>query len=317
MQRSFKHWSQQSQDQLGSLENLRQILAWAHSPGIGLTVLDCARSTSPHPSGTCETSSQFSCLLCSFRTDSQTILVDHINGHSVGDGDCKYYYTQQIPGTGPHQNQVTWTIVPTSEDAVGISSISDLPPTTTGPPLDVQMTPISNVSHPRAASIHLQEALHGSLCQNPSTREGRSGIEDMDVAGASLNSNAKKVQPIPDTSGKNRFSCPLCPYTSRNKTHVKHHIRIHTKERPFKCNICFYTFSQKHHLSRHVARHAGKTSHKCKMCPGKTFKSGTELALHMCSHTGKEPLECKVCFRAFLYESKFIRHMRTHANEKE
>lgn len=264
-------------------------------------MLDCARSTTRHPSGTGETSSLLSCLLCSFATDSQTVLLDHINGHPVGDGDPPYYYTQQTPGAGPHQNQVPWSVGSTSGDATGTSAIRD----TSAP-----------ISHPGGASFHLQEELHGSPFWNLSAHRGSSGTNGMEVAGASLSGGAKRLQPTPNTSGKNRFSCPLCPYASRNRTHVAHHIRIHTKERPFRCHVCLRTFAQKQHLVRHSAIHSGQTRHKCKMCPGKSFKSGTELALHMCSHTGKKPLQCSVCSRAFLIQSKFVRHMSTHSSKE-
>lgn len=287
----------------------------SHDLRAGLIWLDCARSTTSLPFGTGEPSSQLSCLLCSFSTESQTILLDHIKCHSVADGDHAYYHAQQMPGAGMHQNQGTCSVGSTNEDAAEVSSIKDLS-ATTGPSLDVQLAPISSASHRGVASFHLREELYGSLCRNPSTRRGGSGTGDMEVGGASFNSGMKSVQPTPGTSGKSRFSCPLCPYTSHNRTHVTYHIRTHTKERPFRCNVCSRTFSHKHHLDRHAAIHIGQRGHKCKVCPAKPFKSGAELALHMCSHTGKEPLQCKVCSQTFLTESKFMRHKSTHASDK-
>ncbi|KAH7975450.1 hypothetical protein HPB52_001779 [Rhipicephalus sanguineus] len=52
------------------------------------------------------------------------------------------------------------------------------------------------------------------------------------------------------------FLCDLCPYTTRHKTHMRDHMRVHSGEKPFKCTKCPAAFTQATNCRRHILSHS-------------------------------------------------------------
>lgn len=51
------------------------------------------------------------------------------------------------------------------------------------------------------------------------------------------------------------FTCPHCPYATRNRADLVKHMRTHTGERPFPCPLCNYRASDRSTLRKHFLRH--------------------------------------------------------------
>ncbi|XP_045112941.1 zinc finger and BTB domain-containing protein 7B-like isoform X11 [Portunus trituberculatus] len=77
------------------------------------------------------------------------------------------------------------------------------------------------------------------------------------VSGVGRVAGAREGAPA-TTPGKTHH-CPFCPYTTRKKTHMTSHIRVHTKEKPFPCPHCPLRFTQKGNLRTHITTHLRKS----------------------------------------------------------
>ena len=56
-------------------------------------------------------------------------------------------------------------------------------------------------------------------------------------------------------TGKKRFACDRCSYSTYRSDYLKMHMRIHTGEKPYKCEICQLAFSNVSNLNRHRRTH--------------------------------------------------------------
>ncbi|XP_044739168.1 gastrula zinc finger protein XlCGF26.1-like [Chrysoperla carnea] len=101
--------------------------------------------------------------------------------------------------------------------------------------------------------------------------------------------------------------CPICNkhFTS---THLKFHMRSHTKEKPYKCDQCGQQFSLKGNYQRHMKIHTGERPHVCSIC-GRGFIQTTTLYEHIRIHSNETPFTCNHCGRSFKQQSQLRCHI--------
>ncbi|KAK3102931.1 hypothetical protein FSP39_015025 [Pinctada imbricata] len=106
------------------------------------------------------------------------------------------------------------------------------------------------------------------------------------------------------------FLCHFCGFSSKSKSDLTTHQRIHTG-RVFKCDFpdCSYFSPRKGALVRHQKSHLQKRDHQCPTC-GKIFLHDQTLARHESIHTGFKPYKCTECWYATHRKDKFNEHMR-------
>ncbi|XP_077530395.1 uncharacterized protein LOC144142625 [Haemaphysalis longicornis] len=98
-----------------------------------------------------------------------------------------------------------------------------------------------------------------------------------------------------------KHQCSFCPYSTCSRTHLRDHLRTHTKERPFRSHAAPLEGSQR------VRRPYG-----CHLCPS-SFSRRTHLEDHVRTHTKERPFGCEHCGQRFTQSSNLVRHRKTHA----
>ena len=119
----------------------------------------------------------------------------------------------------------------------------------------------------------------------------------------------------PSQAGIKLYKCSECSYSSRYKTNVNSHQRIHTGEKPYKCSECSFSTCHKHNLVPHQRIHTGEKPYKCTICSFSTCYK-PNIVRHQRIHTGEKPHKCPECPYMTLYKPNLVRHQRTHTGEK-
>ncbi|XP_037796489.1 zinc finger protein 513-like [Penaeus monodon] len=88
---------------------------------------------------------------------------------------------------------------------------------------------------------------------------------------------------------KKIHQCPVCPYTTPNRSHWIVHCRTHTGEKPYSCSYCPYEAVAKSDLKRHIRIHTGEKPFSCPHCPYQTAVSAS-LKRHILTHLQENSL---------------------------
>src|SRR5882757_455851 len=81
-----------------------------------------------------------------------------------------------------------------------------------------------------------------------------------------------------------RYPCSICKKTFASPLIMRrHHVAVHTSERPFVCPICSVAFKRKNHVDKHQRVHTGERPHPCHICP-RRFGSKHNLQSHLNRH---------------------------------
>ena len=101
------------------------------------------------------------------------------------------------------------------------------------------------------------------------------------------------IETILDKDGLPIFKCKYCEITNLKLSHMKIHVRKHTKETPYKCNICEKSFPRMGSLNSHKNRvHEKKTRRTCFVCQ-KGFFDKHGLLTHLVIHDDARDIEVK------------------------
>ncbi|XP_055301543.1 zinc finger protein Xfin-like [Sitodiplosis mosellana] len=139
-----------------------------------------------------------------------------------------------------------------------------------------------------------------------------------------------------------RYECHLCKeFSTLHKNHFKHHLRVHTGERPFECDQCSKTFNHPTALKRHRETHTNprpskfkcsscfrsflqqkekedheasckRRGYRCDVCKSYTTHLKGHLMYHMRIHTGEKPFRCETCSKCFSQKSTLNKHKKIH-----
>ncbi|XP_075528300.1 uncharacterized protein LOC142560233 [Dermacentor variabilis] len=112
------------------------------------------------------------------------------------------------------------------------------------------------------------------------------------------------------------LNCPHCTRTFGLKETLRNHVRsAHTEERPFECHLCPSSFALKTSLHQHLVWHRNERRFECKLCPS-TFIVKGHLKRHMRSHTNERPFLCSLCPKKLSSSHALKRHLLTHTDER-
>ena len=105
--------------------------------------------------------------------------------------------------------------------------------------------------------------------------------------------------------------CTQCWKSFQCASHLKMHIRMHSKVQAFKCTWtgCDQRFNRNSNRNVHIATvHKRLKKYKWWEC-GAAFGVKRNLTVHSSIHTGEKPYKCDVCGRAFGDPSGMTRHL--------
>ncbi|XP_041983994.1 zinc finger protein 37-like [Aricia agestis] len=108
-----------------------------------------------------------------------------------------------------------------------------------------------------------------------------------------------------------RYKCKVCHIVRLSRQHVLEHFSLdHTDSAvSYKCTQCPYTSKKRTVMQRHVRLHSSGEPHACHHC-GKLYKSRESLRVHIMRHDNSGTHACGACSLRFVYAAQLLRHTR-------
>ena len=66
------------------------------------------------------------------------------------------------------------------------------------------------------------------------------------------------------------YRCRVCPYSSKTRSNVVTHAKLHTGEKPWACRLCPYATHISSNLTKHERTHIDQPSYQCRLCKYET-----------------------------------------------
>lgn len=164
----------------------------------------------------------------------------------------------------------------------------------------------SNAQRSCVIKTPIQQLTQANSCQN--------------VAPNSLNMNSMRMLRIEDEfasihpSRDGKFHCKHCEYASIDRSKLRRHGRVHTRDRPFIRTICKKTFAERGGLNRHERHHKTELKFLCTNC-GRRFKFRNDMKSHENRCNGSQ-YECHLCRYLANCKADLITHFRIHVGER-
>lgn len=123
-----------------------------------------------------------------------------------------------------------------------------------------------------------------------------------------------------------KYACTECDYRTKHGWVLKHHLRLHTGEKPYECGYCHFRSNDLCNMKKHKLKHEIITPHKCEICH-LYFEKSRGLAHHKnLKHNtrrrgdndkGKlQKLKCEVCEYECTSNQAFVKHKMIHTGER-
>ncbi|XP_044585654.1 zinc finger protein 449-like isoform X1 [Cotesia glomerata] len=123
-------------------------------------------------------------------------------------------------------------------------------------------------------------------------------------------SSFKKSKPVTD---KKEHKCEQCDYKCKRRSHLKHHILIHSSDLPFKCPKCSHKTKRLADLRKHVKiQHNNEFPHTCPHCSlGFTELIQLNNHNHRCFFAAENLFECEICKKRLATPNTLSTHKRS------